>query len=261
MRAVLVLLILVGGAAFFLTSREERTYPDDPVVAAWDGGRGPRDEEPIENPQLATEVEADGEGHVTIFLGDTPSDAAGHSTPRVTGRVIDPRGDAVQGLALAYRSNAEIGAEPDTEQVRCDSRGDFVLHARSTYAEFACEDSRWTLIFAGVQDEGSSGFHITFVAAPTTPCAGVVTDRAGRRVEGVRVQIGGQVSVPRERILTPHEFTRRADTDQRGQFDFGRVPLLGPTSLLAQSPELGSAQLELVSADDRPLTLVLPGGQ
>ncbi|MCK6444852.1 MAG: hypothetical protein L6Q99_00515 [Planctomycetes bacterium] len=258
MRAVLVLLLLVAGGAFFLTSQEETGAREpDPANVRVSRGRLQRDEA-IENPMLATEIEADADGHVTVFFGDQVEDPS-RGGIHVAGRVVDPRGEPVQGLALGYRSNAELGAEPDTEEVRCDGRGEFTLVARSTYAEFACEDSRWALLFAGVEENGGAGFRITLIAAPTTPCAGVVTDRAGHRIEGARVQVSGRVEVPRAKNLTSHEFSRRIETDERGHFDFGRVPLLSPTSLVALTPDLGSAELELVAAEERELSLVLQG--
>lgn len=258
MRAVLVLLLLVAGATFFLTSQEETGAREpDTNTARAARGRVQRDEA-IENPMLATEIEADAEGHVTVFLGDQVEDPS-RGGLHVAGRVIDPRGDPVQGLALGYRSNAELGAEPDTEVVRCDGRGEFLLDARSTYAEFACEDSRWVLLFAGVEENGGGAFRITLIAAATTPCNGVVTDRAGHRIDGARVQVTGRVEVPKLKSLTPHDFSRRVETDDHGRFDFGRVPLLSPTSLVALTPDLGSTELELVAAEDRELKLVLQG--
>ncbi|MCC6406780.1 MAG: hypothetical protein IT453_06425 [Planctomycetes bacterium] len=261
MRALLVLVLLIGGAAFFLSSTEEGSDRKGPTVSAWDGGRR-SSEERVESPSLATEIEADAEGHVTIFLGDNGGEDAGAAAQlHVAGRVIDPRGDAVEGLALAYRSSAELGSEPDTAQVRCDSLGSFTLTADSTYAEFSCEDTRWTLLFAGIEESGAHGFRLTLIAAPTTPCAGLVLDRAGHRIEGARVQVTGRVEIPRMRNLTAHDFARRVDSDERGHFDLGRVPLLAPTSLRAHTPELGSAELELVSSEDRDLSIVLQGVQ
>ncbi|MCE9594448.1 MAG: hypothetical protein K8S98_09660 [Planctomycetes bacterium] len=260
MRALLIVVFLVGAIAFFLSSTEDGT-PRNPgaIWAKEEPTRAP--EERMEQPMLATEVEADDDGHVTLFLGDADTSDEAEVRLAVTGRVIDPRGTAVDGLALDYRSNSQLGEERDTTQVRCDSAGGFSLQSTSTYAEFACEDSRWTLLFAGVEPAGSSTFHLILVAAPTTRCSGVVVDRAGHRIEGARVQATGRVEVPRMRNLTGHDFARRIDTNERGEFSLGQVPLLAPTSLSANASDVGSVQLDLISAEDRDLRLVLEGLQ
>jgi hypothetical protein len=263
MRALLILVFLVGAVAFFLSSTEDGTPRNTGAIWAKDEPAPTRDEE-IEQPMLATEVEADADGHVTLFLGDTDSDATGDAAERsiaIGGRVIDPRGTAVDGLALDFRSNSGLGEERDTTQVRCDSGGAFSLQSNSTYAEFACEDSRWTLLFAGVEPAGSHDFRLILVAAPTTRCVGVVVDRAGHRIEGARVQATGRVEVPRMRNLTGHDFARRGDTNERGEFSLGQVPLLAPTSLSASASDVGSVTVELITADDHDLRLTLEGLQ
>ncbi len=263
MRSVLVVLILIGALAFFFFGGHEEgnDLPNNDAFART--AESPRESQPVANevreqPTLVA-LEADEQGRVELVLGEEEEDRPNTQKARMhlTGRVLDPQGEHVAGMALANQAKSESASAHDAAVLHTDRQGAFDLLTTANLAELSCEDSRWALLFGSIEPSGHNTWRCTLVAAPTEHCTGSVIDGAGRPIAGAEVRAFGRVHLDRFKELTAHSIERRGVTDDQGRFDLGSVPLVAPTKLDVSANDYASSDVELQAGGEHELRIVL----
>lgn len=244
MRTVLSILIIAGAVWFFLMQKEENVPPPGGWLRTVPREQSRPGETPTGQPQLAESSFSVDLGRVSLVLT-----ASRRGPVTLAGRVVDPAGAGVPSLAL---SSPEV--ERESGPLACDAKGRFTLKTTEKLIDIACANAHWMLI-GGVLDElGTGEGSLLLVAARSLTCSGTVVDAAGRRIADAEVRLHGRVQV--DGIEGGH-LDRRTTTDADGNFDFGFVPVLAPTTLDVEAPGYVQSRTELQVDASGPLRIEL----